>query len=113
MISRINPLSIEFDRLFVQEPQIAANISTYDGSDSAGLRYDNLSATGVDIKIEEEKSLDNEISHTTEIVDFLLIEGSGSLSATPIAPLSSNGFLSTDEILSSQLDDFFWEVTEG
>ncbi|VEP17967.1 hypothetical protein H1P_6640001 [Hyella patelloides LEGE 07179] len=55
-----NWTSVEFDSLFAQQPQIMANISTYDGPDSAGLRYRNLDSTGVDIKVEEETSLDSE-----------------------------------------------------
>ncbi|WP_052055847.1 calcium-binding protein [Myxosarcina sp. GI1] len=79
--------AVEFDGLFAGQPQFTANISTYDGSDAAGLYCDRISSVGVELQVLEEQSLDSEIHHTTEIVDFLAIEGSGSLSAIPVADL--------------------------
>ena len=53
--------------------------TSYDGPDSAGLRYQNLSNDTVEIKIEEDTSLDDETVHTTENIGFLAIEGTGTL----------------------------------
>ena len=107
-----NWTSVEFDSLFAQQPQIMANMSTYDGPDSAGLRYRNLDLNGVDIKVEEEKSLDSETNHTTENVDLFLVEGSGSLSAVnAIDPLLSDTALGNGNSFTSQFDDSSWEIT--
>ncbi|WP_052055884.1 putative Ig domain-containing protein [Myxosarcina sp. GI1] len=86
--------AIGFDSLFNQSPQVAASISSYDGFDASGVRYDNLTATGMDIKVEEDQSLDDEIIHTSEIVDVLAVEGSGSLSAIPVEPMATAGMTS-------------------
>ncbi|WP_052055655.1 malectin domain-containing carbohydrate-binding protein [Myxosarcina sp. GI1] len=98
--------SIEFDGLLTQEPQLAASVSTYDGADASGLRYNNLSTAGVDIKVEEDRSLDNEVIHTTEIVDFLMVEGSGSLSATPVDFSSTNETSANTIFVNAAGDDY-------
>ncbi|GEM_PF-2426479 len=66
---------------FETPPQLLASISTYNETDSAGLRYRNKDSDSVEIKIEEETSLDRETIHTRESLSFLAIEGSGILSA--------------------------------
>ena len=106
----------DFNGAFTQTPQLLAGINSYDDSDPAGLRADNLSATGVEFKVEEDQSFDNEREHATETVDFLTIAGSGSLSATPIDPFSANSEISTAEAINrrerliSQFEDSLFEV---
>jgi hypothetical protein len=51
-----------------------AGMQTYDGSDTAGVRYRNLTKGGVEVKIEEEQSADNETGHTSEIVGYLVTD---------------------------------------
>ena len=75
--------NISFNDLFDSTPQLMAGISSYDGADPSGLRYRNLTNNAVEIKIEEDQSYDSETGHTTEVVDFLAVEGSGILSAVP------------------------------
>ena len=53
--------------------------TSYYGSDPSGLRYQNLNNGNVEIKIEEDTSIDEEIIHITENVHFLAIEGTGTL----------------------------------
>ena len=107
---------VDFNGLFDDAPQVLAGISSYDGFDPAGLRSRNLDPTGVNFKVEEEQSVDDELSHTSETVDYLLIEGSGSLSATPIDPLSANDAIPIAEAISdkerliSQFEDPLFEV---
>ena len=71
---------VEFNSLFENVPQFLASLASYDGADPAGLRYQNLDSGGVEIKVEEDTSVDSEIIHKGESVDFLAIEASGSLS---------------------------------
>ncbi len=79
---------IEFDQSFEREPGFFASISSYAGQDSAGLRYHNLGTSDVQIKIEEDQSLDRETLHNLEMVDFLAIAGSGNLTASAYEPMS-------------------------
>ena len=75
--------NVDFNSLFDSTPQLMAGISSYDGADPSGLRYQNLDSNGVEIKVEEDTSYDDEIGHTSEVVDFLAVEGSGILQAVP------------------------------
>lgn len=79
----------EFDQSFEESPNLFASLASFYGPDSAGLRYRNLNTAQVEIQVEEEQSLDSELNHAREIVDFLAIAGSGDLSATAYDPLSS------------------------
>jgi hypothetical protein len=69
---------------FSQTPKFLGNIASYDGVDSSGLRYQNLTSTGVSLKIEEDQSLDSELTHTTESLSYFALEGSGLLTAVGI-----------------------------
>lgn len=74
---------------FDATPNLLASIATYNGVDSSGLRYREVSGTdsnGIQIKIEEDKSLDSETKHTREEVNFLAIEGNGILTAQAYIP---------------------------
>ncbi len=77
--SRWHNLNLEEN--FSDTPYLFASLASYDGPDSAGLRYRNLNNAQLEIMIEEDRSLDSEIGHTTEIVDFLAISDFGELTA--------------------------------
>ncbi len=78
--------TINFEPSFEQAPNLFASLASYRGVNSAGLRYSNLDSSQVQIKVEEDQSLDPEIGHVTEVVDFLAIAGSGDLSALAYEP---------------------------
>jgi len=65
---------IQFERPH-DNPRFLADIQTFDGADASGLRYRNLTATGVEVKVEEERSADTEVGHTSEVVGYLVAEG--------------------------------------
>lgn len=75
---------------FNSSPNFLASLASYDGSDSAGLRYRNLNTNSVDIKIEEDTSKDLETEHTDETVNFLAIEGDGLLKAHKTEKTTTN-----------------------
>ena len=60
-------------------PRFQAGISTYDGGDRSALRYQSLTSSSVQVMIEEDTTLDSEVSHTTEVVSYLAIQGDGTL----------------------------------
>jgi len=78
---------ISFSGDFESAPNLLASVATFKGSDPVGLRYNNLGASGAQIKLEEDRSADSEVSHVRESVDFLAIAGSGSLSAVAYDPM--------------------------
>ena len=59
-------------------PAFLATMQTFDGGDPAGLRYQSLGGSGVEVRVEEEASVDAEMTHTTEVVGYVVLEsGSG------------------------------------
>ncbi|NLS93660.1 MAG: cadherin-like domain-containing protein [Planctomycetaceae bacterium] len=66
----------------VTDPAIfLAGIQSYNGGDPVGMRYRHSASTGVSVKLEEEKSADDEVGHTTEKVGYLALSTSGFLRA--------------------------------
>ncbi|MCH2244078.1 MAG: peptidase, partial [Crocosphaera sp.] len=74
--------TLNFGNAFNKAPKFLGNIASYYGSDPSGLRYQNLNNGNVEIKIEEDTSIDEEIIHITENVHFLAIEGTGTLTGS-------------------------------
>ncbi|MBR8828318.1 MAG: CRTAC1 family protein [Gomphosphaeria aponina SAG 52.96 = DSM 107014] len=69
-----------FEQTFDYTPEIIASLATYSGPDPAGLRYQNLTETGVKFQVQEDTTFDPEINHfNKETVSFLAIEGTGDL----------------------------------
>ena len=66
---------INFEQTY-ENPVFVAGMQTFDGFQSAGLRYRNLTGSSVEMKIEEEQSKDNETGHVTEVVGYLVVEDS-------------------------------------
>ncbi len=69
-----NWFSIAFE-MPMDEPIFLAHTTTSDGGNTAGLRYRRLDENGVQVKVEEEQSLDAEIGHITEEVGYVVIGG--------------------------------------
>jgi type II secretory pathway pseudopilin PulG len=60
-------------------PVFLADMQTTDGGDPAVLRYRNLTATGVEVFVEEEQSNDTETNHITEAVGYVVFDAAGNL----------------------------------
>ncbi|WP_435360171.1 S8 family serine peptidase [Haloarchaeobius sp. DFWS5] len=68
---------IDFGDSLGATPVFLAAQQTTDGGDTAGLRYRNFGGSGVDVKVEEGKSADSEVRHTTEVVGYAVFERAG------------------------------------
>ncbi len=99
---------LDFDNNFAQEPNFLAQLASYDGPDSAGLRYQNLTDEGVQVFVEEDTSQDRETWHTTEVVNFLAI-ADGVLSGYGYDPITGmalvNGTDSDEILVGTEGDD--------
>ena len=75
--------SISFGQSFSAAPRFLAALASYDSAESAHLRYRRtyLTATGAQVRVEEDTVFDSEQIHTTETVAYLAIEGDGELTA--------------------------------
>ncbi|MFC7155037.1 S8 family peptidase [Halomarina halobia] len=67
---------IDFQQTY-NSPLFVAAIQTFDESDTAGLRYRELTGSSVRVLVEEEQSRDSETTHATEVVGYAVIETSG------------------------------------
>ena len=57
------------------DPIFLAGMQTYNGGDTAALRYRDLTASSTQVKVEEEKSKDAELTHNAEAVGVVVVEG--------------------------------------
>lgn len=57
-------------------PVFLADMQTFNGPDPCGMRYQNLSGSSVEVKIEEEQSTTKETTHLEEDVGYFVIESS-------------------------------------
>ena len=81
--------SITFERSYTT-PIFLAHMQTFGGSDPAALRYRNLGESSVQVFVEEEKSADSEIGHTSEVVSYAVFEAGFAFGETE-APTSTGG----------------------
>ena len=63
--------TISFNADFDAAPIMIADMQTTDGGDTANLRYNEMNASQMQIKIAVEQSSNSDTNHTTEIVGFM------------------------------------------
>ena len=68
---------ITFDQGFSATPVWLARANTARGLDPASVRYQNLTAHGVELHMDEETSLDEEVVHVPEAVGYVALEPKG------------------------------------
>jgi len=64
--------NILFGQTFINIPSLLADIQTFNGNNAANLRWENKDPSGVDVKVTEEKSSDDEIIHLFEVVGYMV-----------------------------------------
>jgi hypothetical protein len=70
--------TVTFDAIdFDTPPEFISAIQSRNGPEPAEIRYQNLSKNGVDLKIEEERSFDDEANHAHEVPGYLAFESTG------------------------------------
>ena len=69
---RHRPYPISYQSAFAAPPVFLADMQTTDGGDTSNLRWENKTASSVDVWVSEEQSKDSEVNHTKEVVGYLL-----------------------------------------
>lgn len=64
---------IDFTAAFADSPVLVAEMQTADGLDTANLRRQAKTSSGVEVRVAEEQSKDSETNHTTEVVGYLVL----------------------------------------
>lgn len=73
--------TIDFWRPFGSTPNNFAKMARIDGVDPSHLRYQSLDGDSVQVKVGEDRYSDTELTHTPEIVGYLVVGGTGDLTA--------------------------------
>jgi VCBS repeat-containing protein len=73
-----------------------AAMANFDGADNASTRGEGIVDGKLNLFVEEDTTVDAEIAHTSEVVDYLAFSGTGLLLATPQAGLADTGGFSYD-----------------
>jgi hypothetical protein len=69
-----NPQTISFNQPFSATPILFPQMQTFNGPDTAEIRIPSLSSSSFKVFVEEEKSLDAEVDHTTETIGYLAFD---------------------------------------
>ena len=72
---------IEFTNDLGSDVNFLAQLDTFDGGDNAHVDASNLTGTGATVSTQEDRTSDSEINHTTEVVSWFALGGSGTLTA--------------------------------
>ena len=75
--------SLSFGQSYGSNAIFIAEMGSEYGGDACAVRYRNLTATGAELLIEEEKCGDTELSHTTEIIHYMLFDQPGTIEVIP------------------------------
>ena len=89
--------TINFSSSFNNTPAFFGAIQTFQDEDPCVIRYDDLAKGSVQIKVEEEESLDTEVLHRLERVGYLAVDNIGSLTEQSGLPMGEVGAVSADE----------------
>jgi serine protease len=66
-----NWYSLNYSETFSDNPVLLIQLQSFDGGDTASIRMRAETGQGVELRIEEEASRDNETGHTSEVVGLL------------------------------------------
>jgi len=66
--------TINFNQTYNGNPSFLADMQTDDGDNTANVRYNNIGNSSVQVQIDEEQSKDSEVSHTTEVVGYFVLQ---------------------------------------
>jgi len=88
---------------FSSTPIFICHDDTYDGGNTCAARWQNLTSTSAEVKIEEEKSKDSEVNHTSEVVSFISWATSGDIVASSSQTTYLRDERNTNAILGARL----------
>lgn len=125
-----NPFTVDFQAAregfstLGADPHWVGALATYDGGDGAALRQENLASTSVDVRVEEDSTLDSEINHTTEVVSYFALGGDGAVTGVPypgptdLPPdanfsVSCSGLTCTFQARTGGASSYFWEFGDN
>ncbi len=100
--------NIDFPKALAN-PGFLANFHTYDGGDVCALRHQNLTNSNVEVRVEEEQSIDSEMNHTTEVVGWLVF----GKNTTQGLVLNSEPEIILEAVKGEEHTELFWVHNQG
>ncbi|MCH2179588.1 MAG: S8 family serine peptidase [Mariniblastus sp.] len=88
-------------------PVILSDMQTRDGRDASTLRHRSQTSTSVTVWVEEERSRDNELNHTTEVAGVLAMEEGVLVAGSPLQAQQSGNRVGSQPLTQSDLDSVF------
>ena len=88
-------------------PVILSDMQTRDGGDAATLRHRSQTSTSVTVWVEEEKSKDNELNHTTEVAGILAMEEGVLVAGSPLQARQFGNSFGSERLTQYDLDSVF------
>ncbi|QLE00117.1 T9SS type A sorting domain-containing protein [Galbibacter sp. BG1] len=79
----------------MENPVFLTSMQTTNGIDTAVLRFKNLTSTSVQLKVQEEKSKDEEVKHATEVGGYVLFEAGNIFAEEELDDSTQNDIAST------------------
>jgi len=71
---------IVFARTFLSDPAFVGDMQTLNGWDTANVRWQNKTVSGIEVKIHEETSREDEKAHDAEVFGYILIDSATAIS---------------------------------
>lgn len=87
--------SISFNGGYASEPLFIADMQTFNDADTANLRWRDKSAQGISVRVDEERSQDDEVVHAAEDAGYLVLVAPGQPNA--LLDTDGDGLLDADE----------------
>ncbi|MDP2621022.1 MAG: M10 family metallopeptidase C-terminal domain-containing protein [Hyphomicrobiales bacterium] len=102
--------SVSFGTAFSGAPIVVPGLSSLYGTDPAVQRTQGISASGFQVRVQEDQSQDAEIWHLAEVFDYFAVSGTGTLTGSSAAAVMAQagtslptGQLVTDPAVLAQL----------
>jgi hypothetical protein len=78
------PYALSFSRAFAAVPALLASMQTFEGKDTAGLRWTTVTTKEAEVFVNEETSADEETTHAPEVVGCVALEAGPVVACIPV-----------------------------
>jgi Ca2+-binding RTX toxin-like protein len=93
-----------FTATFGTDPVLLAQLSSFDGPDTASARVKTVSTSSFVVNTQEDATSDSEVTHTLETVDYIALNGDGQISGASFVPVIAAVGSTSLETASATID---------
>ncbi len=114
------PFALSFKADLSGVPAFLAAMQTVASLDSAALRWTDLSANGAKVWVQEEQSLDTEVTHPAESIGWAVFQSTSTPTTPPVAAFSADKVIGDAPLsvtfqnqTTGNASQFAWEFGDG